>query len=104
MTDSHSMEDVRKHVRTYLGVFATLAVLTILTVAVSYFHLPIAAAVVVALAIAAFKGSLVASFFMHLINEKRPIYWILLLTLVFFVALMFLPLFAKLDQVHIHVP
>ena len=87
----HSVEEVKKSVRTYLVVFAALAALTVLTVAVSYLDLEPAAAVAVALVIASFKASLVAMFFMHLIDERRAIYWILILTVVFFVVLMFLP-------------
>ena len=38
---SHAeIEDVREHVRVYLMVFAALAVLTIVTVAISYLDLP----------------------------------------------------------------
>jgi cytochrome c oxidase subunit 4 len=100
MSDSHSPEEIRKHVRIYITVFAALAVLTVATVGASYLNLPIAAAVVLALFIASIKGTLVAGFFMHLISEKKAIYWILMLTAAFFVVLMSVPLFARLDQVH----
>jgi len=88
---SHTVEEVKKSVRTYLVVFAALAGLTVLTVAVSYLDLSTGLAVGVALLIATVKGSLVAMFFMHLIDERKAIYWILILTVVFFVVLMFLP-------------
>ena len=58
-----SQDEVKHHVKIYIRVFAALAVLTVLTVAVSYFHLPILWAVIIALLIACFKGSLVAAFF-----------------------------------------
>ena len=103
MTDAHA-EDVRKHVRIYITVFAALAVLTVVTVAASYLHLPIAMAVALALVIATIKGSLVACYFMHLIGERKMIYATLGLTVVFFVVLMFLPLFSRLDQVHTPAP
>lgn len=86
-----SAEEVRSSVRVYLYVFAALGVLTVLTVAVSWLHLPVAGAIAVALLIAATKGSLVASFFMHLLHERRALYWILILCAVFFVALLLLP-------------
>ena len=89
----------KEHVRAYINVFLALMVLTVTTVAASYFHFVIPLAIMVALAIAIVKGSLVASFFMHLIGEKKIIYWVLLLTGVFFVALMFLPLLNYLDRV-----
>jgi caa(3)-type oxidase subunit IV len=94
----HDTESIRKEVKAYIVVFFSLAVLTVLTVAVSYFHMPITLAIVVALAIAAFKGTLVASVFMHLRAERRAIYWILLLTVVFFIVLMAIPTISQWDQ------
>ena len=87
----HTVDEVKKSVRTYMVVFAALAALTVLTVAASYLHLPTSMTILVALVIASAKGSLVALFFMHLIDERKAIYWILGLTVVFFIALMFLP-------------
>jgi cytochrome c oxidase subunit 4 len=84
-------ESIRKQTRAYIGVFVTLMILTMLTVAVSYFHMPVALAIVVALAIATFKGSLVAAVFMHLSHERKVIYWVLLLTVLFFIMLMAIP-------------
>lgn len=88
----HTMEDVKKSVRAYMVVFVALAALTVLTVAASYLHLPTPMHIAVALLIAVVKGALVAMFFMHLIDERKAIYWILGLTVVFFVVLMFLPM------------
>lgn len=85
-------EAIRKETKRYIGVFVALMVLTVLTVAVSYFHMPVVLAVIVALIIAGFKGSLVAAFFMHLAHERKAIYWILILTVIFFLALMAIPL------------
>lgn len=89
---AHDAESIRREVKTYIGVFIALAVLTVLTVAVSYFHMPVVLAIVVGLAIATFKGTLVAAFFMHLKSEKKVIYWVLLLTVIFWAALMILPI------------
>ena len=50
-------------------------------------------AVTVALLVATIKGSLVACYFMHLISEKKLIYAVLALTVVFFMALLALPVF-----------
>lgn len=96
---SLSPEEIRKHVKVYLLVFLSLAFLTFVTVAVSYLRLPIHYAIVVALVIAAIKGSLVAAYFMHLISEKKVIYWVLILTVVFFVVLLLLPLVTDLEAV-----
>ncbi len=86
-----SEEEVKHHIKVYIRVFAALAVLTALTVAVSYFRLPILWALVTALLIASFKGSLVAAFFMHLSGEKRIIFAILLFAALFFLVLLVLP-------------
>ena len=77
-------------------------VLTIVTVAISYLHLPIAMAVSVALLVATVKGSLVACYFMHLISEKKLIYAVLLLTIVFFIALLALPALTTHDGFGVH--
>ena len=83
--------DIDRHVRVYITVFVALMVLTVVTVAVSYLHLPLPVAVAVALLVATVKGSLVACYFMHLISEKKLIYAVLVLTAVFFIALLALP-------------
>lgn len=90
MTTDHAV-DIDRHVRVYITVFAALMVLTIVTVAISYLHLSVPVAVTVALAVASVKGSLVACYFMHLISERKLIYAVLVLTVVFFAALLALP-------------
>ena len=87
----HSAEDIKRETRVYILVFAALAALTVITVAVSTLHLSAMPALAVALLIAITKGSLVACYFMHLISEKKVIYSVLILTVVFFVVLMTLP-------------
>jgi len=99
--DAHAADDIRSHVKTYMMVFGALMVLTVVTVGVSYLHLPIAMAILVALAVATVKGSLVALFFMHLKGERRLIYYVLVLTVIFFVFLMFVPLATNLDTVEL---
>jgi cytochrome c oxidase subunit 4 len=84
-------EDVKKHVRVYIGVFVALMALTVITVAISTFHLETHIAITVALFIAVIKGSLVAAYFMHLISEKKLIFAALALTVVLFLVLMTLP-------------
>jgi len=84
---AHDAHDIRSHVKTYYMVFGALMVLTCITVGVSYLHLSIPLAITVALIVATIKGSMVAAVFMHLNNEKRWIYGALLLTVVFFIAM-----------------
>ena len=90
MTSDHAA-DIDRHVRVYITVFVALMALTIVTVAVSRFHLPVPIAVSVALLVATIKGSLVACYFMHLVSEKKLIYAVLALTVAFFVVLLSLP-------------
>ena len=98
MTDDHAV-DIDKHVRTYIIVFAALAVLTVVTVAVYYLELSVPMAITVALIIATVKGSLVACYFMHLISEKKLILLMLLMTASFFFVLLLVPVLTSLaDQ------
>ena len=87
MSELAHAEDIQKHVRVYVMVFAALAALTVVTVAVSYLQLSMVPALLVALFIACIKGGLVAAYFMHLISEKKVIISILLLTVAFFVPM-----------------
>jgi cytochrome c oxidase subunit 4 len=90
MTDS-----VAAQVRAYMVVFGALLVLTIVTVAVSYIHLPTTPAVALGITIATAKAALVAMFFMHLNHERRLIYMALILTVVLFAALIGLILWSE---------
>ena len=90
---AHDAADIDRHVRIYISVFVALMVLTVITVAISYLHLSVPMAVAVALLVATIKGSLVACYFMHLISEKKLIHAVLVLTAVFFAALLALPVF-----------
>ena len=64
--DAHAADDIKKSVKTYYMIFGALMLFTVITVGVSYLHLPIPMAILVALVVATIKGSLVALFFMHL--------------------------------------
>lgn len=96
---AHDHAEIDKHVRTYIIVFATLLVLTAVTVAVSYLHLSVGPAIAVALVVASFKASLVALFFMHLISERQVIIMILGLTITFAVVLLLLPAVTNMDHI-----
>ena len=96
---SGNVEEVNKHVAAYRKVGGALLVLTVVTVVASYMPTAVPLAIVIALAIATTKGSLVASVFMHLVGERKAIYWALALTVVFWVFLMSLPLLGQLDSI-----
>jgi len=84
-------EAVKHHVKIYVRVFSALAILTVVTVSVSYLKLPLRWAILIALAIALFKSSLVAGFFMHLVSEKKVIFWLLILAGFLFIVLLLTP-------------
>jgi cytochrome c oxidase subunit 4 len=105
MTSDHAADhahDIDKQVRIYITVFVTLMALTIITVAISRFHPPVAVAVSIAMLVATIKGSLVACYFLHLISEKKLIYAVLGLTIAFFVALVVLPVLTVSNGLGIH--
>jgi cytochrome c oxidase subunit 4 len=98
MSDVHDHAEIDRHVKAALFVFGALLVLTLATVGAYLLHLPTKAAITLALLIATAKGSLVAAWFMHLISEKKVIYWMLALAMVFFIPLLLFPTFTMLDR------
>jgi len=87
MTDEHA-DEVKKHMKTYIGVFAALIVLTVVTVAASNLAVGVSLSIAIAMIIATVKGSLVGAIFMHLAWEKRTIYALLILSGAFFLFMM----------------
>lgn len=97
MAEAHA-HDAKKEVRGYIGVFIALAALTVLTVFASYLKVSATMHIVIAMVIAVVKGTLVCLYFMHLISEKKLIYWALYLTAAFFAILMLVPLLTQADH------
>ena len=92
--------DINRHIRVYLIIFGSLMVLTGLTVAAwKWGPESIGPTIGIALLIATVKASLVALFFMHLNAEKRLIYWVLTLTVVFFFVLLLVPVLGAFDVI-----
>jgi len=102
MSDAAHAVDIDGHVRVYLIVFASLAVLTSATVGVHYLFLPIGPAVTLGLLIAAIKATLVACYFMHLISEKRVVFLVIVISGIFLLGLFLLTMTAIFDQVGGH--
>lgn len=106
MSDNHTHDEVKKHVRGYIIIFIALLVGTALTVMASYIHFGSkdsnTANIAVALIIACTKAFLVAGYFMHLISEKKMIYSILAFTVFFFAGLMYLTIWSMEPQNLIH--
>ena len=97
--DHHSPEQIKREMRVYLYVLGALAVLTGATVYACFgLKLPVHQAIMIGMLIACTKGFLVAGFFMHLLSEKKLIYSILILTVVFFAVLLWLPVHEVLDK------
>jgi cytochrome c oxidase subunit IV len=89
----HTVDHFSHHVRRYLYVFYALLFGTLITVGASYIQFGHPAVNIgVALVIALGKATLVACYFMHLISERKMIYFIMAFTAVFFMGLMFLTL------------
>jgi cytochrome c oxidase subunit 4 len=100
--DAHDHAEIDRHVKAALFVFGALLVLTGFTVGAYYLKLPTHFAIALALAIATVKGSLVAAWFMHLLSERKLIYWALILTAILFVPLLLFPTFVALDAVRMN--
>jgi caa(3)-type oxidase subunit IV len=96
---SGSTEEATKHVAAYKKVGGALMILTVVTVLASYLPIGVPLAIVIALIIATVKGSLVASIFMHLVAERKVIYWALALTVVFWVFVMAIPQLVQWDTI-----
>ncbi len=95
---AHTHDDVRKHLKLYIGVFLALLVGTAITVYAWTWHFEsVAVTITVALFIACIKAFLVAGYFMHLMSERKTIYAILLTTVFFFAGLMYLTVWSR-DQ------
>lgn len=93
-------EEARKHHALYWKIFFALIVLTGVTVAVAQVHIPsMLIAVAVAMFVALIKGGLVVSFFMHLTEERKSLFAVLLLTIFFFGVLMSVPILTHQDSV-----
>jgi len=98
--DIHSpdlAEHIHKHVKTYITVFVALMALTVITVAVSYLKVSFAVAVAIALFVATIKGTLVACYFMHLMSEKKIVFTVLIMTVLFIAGLPLLTMLAFHD-------
>jgi cytochrome c oxidase subunit IV len=97
----HSSEEVDRHVRAAYYVFGSLLVLTGFTVGAYFLHLPKQLAIALALLIATTKGTLVACWFMHLVSERKLIFWMLALTATLFIPLLLLPTLTVADHIHL---
>lgn len=70
-----------------LGTAIALVILTVLTVAVAYIHIPEPFNLIVAIGIAVLKATLVAAFFMGLVWDKKINTMALLFAFLFFIIM-----------------
>jgi cytochrome c oxidase subunit 4 len=94
-----SAEEANKHKLTYYKVFGALLVLTVLTVAVAWFHVRIELAIAIAMIVALTKGSMVAAIFMHLTSERKPLFVMLSFAVLFFLVLLLVPVVTERSTV-----
>jgi caa(3)-type oxidase subunit IV len=87
MGHDNSHDDVSSHVKTYLKIGFLLIVFTVITVAISFIDFGGNNNMIVGMAVATFKASLVGLIFMHLNHERPLIYKVLVFTFVFAVVL-----------------
>ena len=86
---AHTPEQLAHEQRRYLQVFAWLAVLTAVEIAVIYMPIPHLAVALMLVLLAATKAAMVAMFYMHLAVEKRTLAYIALTPAVLCVLLIF---------------
>jgi len=100
--EAHEQAHFKKHIRFYWGIFGALILGTILTVGVpAVFHFENHAInVVIGLFIATVKAALVCLFFMHLSHEKRTVYLMIAMSVVFAIALFIFTGLAYFDHLH----
>ena len=92
-----SHDNIQSHIKIYRNVFIALLIGTALTVIAYYVDFSSIfdlawIGIFIGLLIAVIKGYLVAANFMHLNNEKRIIYWVLILSTSFLILLFFMPM------------
>jgi caa(3)-type oxidase subunit IV len=96
MSENHSLDDLNKHIKIYIGIFVALLILTGVTVWVSYLDLSRMGAIAVAMAVALTKGTLVVGFFMHVFDEfkesKPVLFWTLVASVFMFAVLLIIPI------------
>ncbi len=94
--EHHAVDALHPHItpmKYYWGVLGALMVLTVMTVGVSELGLPMPYSIIIALAVACVKATLVVSVFMHLIWDKK------LNSVVFLVGVAWMLIFFSLTMV-----
>ena len=88
---SSSAHDVPKMVVVYKKLFLLIVLVTILGIGIAFAHLPVWTAILIALGIIAFKGTIVLDSFKPLLTGRHLIVMTFVLTGIFFMVLLILP-------------
>ena len=100
MSDS-SPESYKNYTRKCLMIFLAVVCGTGLMVGASFAPLASGPRIALILAIACVNAFLVASYLMHLLTERKMVYVVLAFTVVFFIVLMGLTIWAHNDMPHL---
>ena len=98
MSESEQPVNLKSYFRLCAVVFVVVLCTTALMIYASFLpHFGWTAKVAMILAIAVVNAFLVAGYLMHLLSEKKMVYTVLIFTVIFFIGLMGLTMFAMND-------
>jgi caa(3)-type oxidase subunit IV len=98
MSESEQPVNLKSYIRLCAVVFVVVLCTTALMIYASFLpHFGWPAKVTMILAIAVVNAFLVAGYLMHLLSEKKMVYTVLIFTVIFFIGLMGLTMFAMND-------
>ena len=90
-------QDIQKETKNYLVIFGGLILLGGVAIGVHFLQLPIKLSIVIILAIALTQAAISAAYYMHLIAEKKLIYFVLIMAAAFFLSMILLIAFGHFD-------
>ncbi len=93
------IQEIKSHLEGYKKICGLQIVFVLITVGVSFLIRSTTWQVFVTLLLAAVNGTLVAGILMHLKEEKRTIWKVLIFTAIFFFVLFFLTYLARTDGI-----
>ena len=101
-----SAQDIKQEVKKHLLIYGLLLFLTAVNFIVSKLSLLGDQTVFFVLTLAFVQGILIAGYFMHLISERKLIHFVLIITVIFFLGLLFLPVMQFWGKLFgtVHVP
>lgn len=92
--------DIQKEIKKHITIYIWLLILTAINFSLSRMHLSATQTLIGVLSIAAIQAALVLCYFMHLLSEKKLTHFVLILTVVFFLALISLPVLQFIGRLY----